>query len=102
MDQKPSIVRTASEDTPTASSASTERRVKKELPERKKGAAGGKGGTKRSKFRTDEERMVKEKERRNANNQRERSATSHLELRKIMHLCMFQTYNLAGWQNVHY
>ena len=38
--------------------------------DRKKG--GSKGSAKRSKYRTDEERVAKEKERRNANNQRER------------------------------
>ena len=41
-----------------------------EDPEHKKG--GAKGGPKRSKYRTEEERVCKEKERRNANNQRER------------------------------
>lgn len=44
-----------------------------ETSDRKKG--GGKGGvSKRSKYRTEEEKVAKERDRRNANNQRERSA----------------------------
>ncbi len=46
--------------------------------DKKKGSA-GKRSSKRNKYRTDEERVVKEKERRNANNQRERSvAITHM------------------------
>ena len=46
----------------------------------------GKGaGSKRSKYRTEEEKMVKEKERRNANNQRERLATYVLTIVTTIH-----------------
>ena len=45
-----------------------------ESSERKKSMVKG-AGSKRSKYRTEEEKVVKEKERRNANNQRERLAT---------------------------
>ena len=53
-----------------------------EATERKK-SMGKAGGSKRSKYRTEEEKMVKEKERRNANNQRERLATYVLTQERI-------------------
>ena len=84
----PPLIRTISAESPLQS-AETGRGGKlgnqrhgSEATERKKSMGKG-AGSKRSKYRTEEEKMVKEKERRNANNQRERLATCVLTQERI-------------------